>query len=362
MPFDTTFFARTDSGSANNPALNLTGAAATEITFVNETDTGAAGDFILDQPSGGGVDPDTQVEINGILYSFTYELSGTMPTTKNNGSQQVPDQLEGEAVVIITVQDYPAPGDETRLSFLPDADPTEAEMNDFGNGAIDIQGIPASEPPNPICFLEGTRIMTPSGPIAIEELGEGDMVMTKNHGAKPILWRDTSTFRWPEADDRHKPILIGAGRLGAGLPERDLIVSPQHRIVLSGPDVVATYGVPAVFVPAKALTALPGVRQMKGKTQANYHHILFREHETIWAEGSLTESFYPGAAALAMLSVSQRTRLKARCFEAVPVADEDSTRHGYGPLAMRALTFQQGREIVGARVFSRSADAIPLAA
>ncbi len=110
MPLPVSYTARQDSGSANNPAINLTGAPAIDITFVAETDTGGAGDLFLDQPTGGGVDPDTQVEIAGTSYSFIYELSGTLPTLKKDGSQQVPDQYEGSDVVIITVQDYPLVG------------------------------------------------------------------------------------------------------------------------------------------------------------------------------------------------------------------------------------------------------------
>ena len=89
MSFTRTYVAREDSGSANNPALNLTGAPAIELSFVAETDTGGAGDLFLDQPTGGGVDPDTQVEIGGTSYSFTYELSGTLPTQNRDGAQQV---------------------------------------------------------------------------------------------------------------------------------------------------------------------------------------------------------------------------------------------------------------------------------
>ena len=107
------------------------------ITFVP---SGTSGDLILDT-AGGAIDPDTQIEIEGIVYDFTFELSGLMPTTKNNGSQQVPDQFEGNAVYIVTVQDYPTAGETTRLAVLPDDLATQAEMDSFGNGAIDVQNV-----------------------------------------------------------------------------------------------------------------------------------------------------------------------------------------------------------------------------
>ncbi|MCZ0812778.1 Hint domain-containing protein [Roseovarius sp. EGI FJ00037] len=146
-----TFWARTDSNSANNPALNLTGDPATQITLV---ESGTNGDLILDT-NGGAPDPDTQVEIGGTLYDFTFELSGELPTQNNQGAGQVPDQFEGNAVYVITVQDYPLAGEMTRLAFLPDDNATQVEMDAFGNGRIDVQNL-GSEPA-PDYIVEGTN-------------------------------------------------------------------------------------------------------------------------------------------------------------------------------------------------------------
>ncbi|MGM0743579.1 MAG: calcium-binding protein, partial [Pseudomonadota bacterium] len=146
-----TFWARTDSNSANNPALNLTGDPATQITLV---ESGTNGDLVLDT-NGGAPDPDTQVEIGGTLYDFTFELSGELPTQNNQGAGQVPDQFEGNAVYVITVQDYPLAGETTRLAFLPDDNATQVEMDAFGNGRIDVQNL-GSEPA-PDYIVEGTN-------------------------------------------------------------------------------------------------------------------------------------------------------------------------------------------------------------
>jgi len=145
-----TFWARTDSNSANNPALNLTGDPAFQITFV---ESGTNGDLTLDA-NGGAPDPDTQVEIGGTFYDFTFALSAELPTLNRDGAQQVPDQFEGNAVFIITVQDYPSAGETARLTFLPDDNATQAEMDAFGNGAIDLQN--TGTEPAPDHIVEGT--------------------------------------------------------------------------------------------------------------------------------------------------------------------------------------------------------------
>lgn len=145
----TIYWTRTDSNSANNPALNSTGAASIQIEFVT---SGTNGDLILEQPAPGTVDPDTQVMINGAAYDFVFELSGTMPTTNNNGANQVPDQYKGSDVYVITVYDYPSAGDTTRLYFFPNETATQAEMDSIGNGAIDIQNLDMTPPEGPGLF------------------------------------------------------------------------------------------------------------------------------------------------------------------------------------------------------------------
>ena len=38
-----------------------------------------------------------------------------------------------------------------------------------------------------VCFAEGTLISTPRGPVPVEELGSGDMVITRDAGPQRIL-------------------------------------------------------------------------------------------------------------------------------------------------------------------------------
>ena len=60
-----------------------------------------------------------------------------------------------------------------------------------------------------------------------EKLAAGDMVVTMDHGPQPIRWIGSSK----RPDRQLAPILIRKGALGN---TRDLRVSPQHRMLLSG--------------------------------------------------------------------------------------------------------------------------------
>ena len=315
----TSYWARTDSNTANNPALNLTGDPSLLITFVP---SGATGDILLDT-NGGAADPDTQVEIGGVTYDFVFEFSSTLPTSGN----KVPPAYYGSTLYVITIIDYPAPGETTRLAFLPEDQATEAEMDDFGNGSYRLQNVDPTGP-GVICFAEGTRLATPDGERAVEDLAAGDLVSTYDAGPMPIVWISKSRHVWPGGQAQALPILIARGALPGGLPARDLVVSPQHKVLLTR-QITPDLPEQTMLAPAKGLTRLHGIRQMKGRRAVTYYHVLLERHAILLSEGLPTESFYPGPTALAMLSPSQRAALLG-ALSAPP--------EKYGPTARPCLT------------------------
>ena len=299
MPF--TFWARNDSNSANNPALNLTGAPPTQLTFIAQTPAGGSGDMILD---GGGVsDPNTSVEIGGVSYSFTFELTGTMPVSKSDGANQVPDPFEGSVVMVVTVQDYPAPGEQSRFAFMPEEFATAAEMGSFGNGAISIQTLNTSPPSTPICFVAGTMIATPTGEFAVERLRAGDLVMTMDGHARPIRWIGGRTHGIADLM-RHPhwwPVRVPAHGLGNGLPHADLWLSANHHLALTGWHTELLFAQPGVLAAAKYLFA-----PVMPAQPVTYFHILLDSHDVLIANGLPCESLFLGQMAEAILSDAAR--------------------------------------------------------
>lgn len=152
-----------------------------------------------------------------------------------------------------------------------------------------------------VCFADGTMILTFDGDIPVEHLQTGDLVMTVDHGFQPLRWVHRTSHAWDRVAHDGKPILIGQGALGEGLPRHDLAVSPQHQILVP----VAKHPEGAL-VPAKALTHLPKVHQMQGRRSVTYVHLLFDHHEVIFAEGAMTESFFPGEIAMRALGKLDR--------------------------------------------------------
>jgi hypothetical protein len=136
-----------------------------------------------------------------------------------------------------------------------------------------------------LCFYPGTRIATPWGDVAVENLRAGNLVLTAA-GARPVRWLGQSQVSTRFADPlRSLPIRIAAGALGEGLPLRDLLVSPDHALYLEG-----------MLVHASALVGLPGItREHNVPEQFTYYHVELDSHELLFAEGALAESFVDNA-------------------------------------------------------------------
>lgn len=172
---------------------------------------------------------------------------------------------------------------------------------------------PQALDPTPICFTTGTLIKTRSGEVAVEDLRVGDMVLTMDAGYQPIRWvggRKVSAAEL-QINPKLKPIRICADALGPGLPQQDLLVSPQHRVVVRSPIAARLFYSAEILVPAKKLLELPGIFVDGGDAEVEYFHILFDAHQLVWSNGAVTESLFTGPEALKFVSSEVREEIAA---------------------------------------------------
>ncbi|WP_224817173.1 Hint domain-containing protein [Hasllibacter sp. MH4015] len=144
------------------------------------------------------------------------------------------------------------------------------------------------------CFTPGVRILSERGQRPVETLAVGDRVVTRDRGAQAIRWIGRAER---VATGNMAPIRIARGALGRDLPERDLVVSQQHRMLVRSRIAERMTGAEEVLIPAKKLLALPGVDIVEGMGDVTYIHILLDRHEIIYAEGAPTESLLVGKMA-----------------------------------------------------------------
>lgn len=150
------------------------------------------------------------------------------------------------------------------------------------------------------CFTRGTMILTDRGEVAIEDLAEGDLVQTVDNGLQPIRWIGGSVLTAADlgANPNLRPIRIAKGALGEGVPVRDLVVSPQHRVLVRSNIAQRLFGTREVLVAAKQLCQLEGIDVVSDLQEVEYFHILFDRHEVIISEGAETEALFTGDEAL----------------------------------------------------------------
>ena len=131
------------------------------------------------------------------------------------------------------------------------------------------------------CFAAGTMIQTPNGERAVEDLRPGDPVVTAGGETRPIRWVGQRRIDCASHETPHEvwPVRIAAGALARGVPARDLYLSPDHALFLSG-----------VLVPARHLINGTGIVQTPCGAVC-YHHVELDEHDVILAESVPVETY-----------------------------------------------------------------------
>jgi hypothetical protein len=187
----------------------------------------------------------------------------------------------------------------------------ETSANTEVNHTTEIVGVVAFESGLIPCFTRGSRISVGEGLRYIEDIGVGDQVLTEQNGKQTVLWAGRRYYNAVElaANPKLRPVRITAGSLGDGLPVHDLLVSRQHRMLVRSKVAERMFGQTEVLIAAIKLTALPGIYIDEEQESVEYFHLLFRQHEVIYAEGAPTESLFTGPAALDALTPEARTKI-----------------------------------------------------
>ncbi|GAB5447091.1 Hint domain-containing protein [Gymnodinialimonas sp.] len=203
------------------------------------------------------------------------------------------------------------------------------------------------------CFAFGTLIDCADGLRRIESLRGGDMVLTVDRGAVPIKWMSFSTQCLRSARVDQQPVRINAQALGPDHPVVDLTVSAQHRILVGGHGQLAHLFPEPVFVPAKALTSLPGIAHVAPFDRIQWAHIALGHHDIIRANGAFSESMLLGKMALSAIPLLQRMHVWS--LFRVP---ENGPTPINGPCARPTL--RVGEAVRQLRAMSNQPDGAPL--
>ncbi len=185
-----------------------------------------------------------------------------------------------------------------------------------------------------ICFTPGTRITTPDGTRRIEDLHPGDRIQTKDNGEQEVLWTGHRRMSGARlyAMPHLRPIRFRSGALGIDRPDEDLLVSPQHRMLVKGAAAQSLFHADEVLIAAEDLLNDGSICVDRMLREVTYVHVLLERHQIVWANGLETESFHPSNSALETIDSVQRDGLLGI------LPDLAADPYAYGDFARRNLT------------------------
>lgn len=176
------------------------------------------------------------------------------------------------------------------------------------------------------CFARGMMIETGTGSVPVESLNIGDNVLCGDGRVRPIRWKSKRHVNASELDQnpQYRPIRIRKDSLGDNIPNADLVVSPQHRILLSDWRADLMFGEPEVLVAAVHLINDRDITRDFSAEQITYYHFMFDNHQTVWSNGLQSESFFPGDTAVEGVVQPARDEL----FQLFPELTDDLSNYG----------------------------------
>ncbi|MDQ1901347.1 Hint domain-containing protein [Paracoccus sp. WLY502] len=192
---------------------------------------------------------------------------------------------------------------------------------------------------NVICFAADVLIDTVHGPVAAGDLRIGNMVLTRDHGPQPVRWIGKRRLDAADLDaaPHLRPVRIARGALGADLPRADLVVSPQHRVLVRSRIAQKMFGAEEVLVAAKQLCQIDGIDLAQDLDGVTYVHFLFDDHQIVVSNGAETESLHPGAEAMKSVGPAAREEI----FAIFPELREGAER----PAARLLTSGRMGRKL-----------------
>jgi hypothetical protein len=254
------------------------------------------------------------VVLNGVTYAAGSVVEAEFGLVDPNGVTLWVVRIDGQNVGFTAQEPYSTIPLGTYFQPTESRNGAAADSTDASSSSTAYRNV--------ICFLADAPIDTPRGPVRAGRLRAGDVVLTRDNGAQPLLWTGRTRVVFRGRDDPRRPIRLSPGCLGVGRPLVEIAVSPQHRILLEEAG--------GIFAPARGLLPLPGVSVMRGRPEASYVHLLMARHEVLTGGGLPSESLFPGPMALAAMG--------PEALAGVEAALGPAGAEGYGPLARPCLT------------------------
>ncbi|MCK0169083.1 Hint domain-containing protein [Jannaschia sp. S6380] len=286
------------------------------IVGIDDTDTGRRGDTEFNFDDGTRANQVLNADLTLTYNDGSGEVTNTFPTGSQVQAEFAVTFSSGFTIIGVRLENPDGPPNLITAGYTfvdASGNPTVPPPGTNLGSVTNVQGNGTSSYGNVACFTPGCIIDTPTGGRPVEDLKVGDLVLTADNGPRPIRWTgrrylDAATLA---ANPNLHPIRIGTGALARNVPARDLIVSPQHRILVRSRIAIRMFDADEVFLPARQLLGVDGVEIAADLTSVIYLHFICDAHEIVRAEGALTETLHTGSEAMKAMGSYARAEIDA---------------------------------------------------
>ncbi len=164
-------------------------------------------------------------------------------------------------------------------------------------------------------LVEGANVRTPCGLRRIELVRPGDLIVTRNNGLQPVrmIWQRTVTQQDMNQNGDLAPIRLKPRAVGPMMPQRDLLVAPDHRLLLPGFRVAGMPKDKCVLTEAREIAGTSDAIYVdRSMETVRYFQMVFDCHQVLTANGLPVESFLPCPSNIASLNGEMRDALVQR--------------------------------------------------
>ncbi len=198
---------------------------------------------------------------------------------------QLGNRIDLGTTGVDTVEYLPDPGGNSGILRLYDGATPVAALafeGSYTTGSFVLGDIGGDLSLTAPCFAEGTKLRTARGEVAVEALAVGDEMPTRlGGGAARVVWtgfRRVDCRRHPRPQDV-MPVRVRKGAFAAGVPARDVVLSPDHAVFQGG-----------VLIPVRYLVNDATIVQ-ETVAAVTYWHVELERHDVIEAAGLAVESY-----------------------------------------------------------------------
>lgn len=164
-------------------------------------------------------------------------------------------------------------------------------------------------------IVQGGNVRTPCGPRRIELVRPGDLIVTRDNGLQPVrmVWKREISSAEMAMNSDLAPIRFKPRAVGPMMPQRDLSVAPDHRLLVPGYRLFGHDQTTCCLIEARELAGVSDSAYVdRASDVVQYFTLVFDTHQIFSCNGLPIESFLPTAGTVAALDDGLRDDLVRR--------------------------------------------------